>query len=84
MSHHTPLTMISQPEDSIHPDAIQQVQVVVEVWVTDEEYKEARDRQELAWQDGSLLSGAPPLSLHQVCLKLFVSSWHLTYPSERG
>ncbi|KAI0353499.1 hypothetical protein OH77DRAFT_1483319 [Trametes cingulata] len=42
------------PSDSQHPDRRANVDVYVETWLTEEEYKAAKERHELAWQD------APP------------------------
>ncbi|KAI0677092.1 hypothetical protein C8Q78DRAFT_1073827 [Trametes maxima] len=39
------------PSDSQHPDRRANVDVYVETWLTDEEYKDAKERHELAWQD---------------------------------
>jgi hypothetical protein len=33
--------------------------VFVETWLTEEQYKEAKDRQQLAWQDSPAASAEP-------------------------
>ncbi|KNZ76062.1 hypothetical protein J132_00338 [Termitomyces sp. J132] len=47
------------PEDSQHPDRQANFEVYVETWLTDEEYREAKDQQLLAWQDLSKPSAEP-------------------------
>ncbi|KDQ64179.1 hypothetical protein JAAARDRAFT_27801 [Jaapia argillacea MUCL 33604] len=44
-------TKYSMPRDSEHPDKSANFEVFVEVWLTEEEYKAAKERGELAWQD---------------------------------
>ncbi|KIJ20429.1 hypothetical protein PAXINDRAFT_166484 [Paxillus involutus ATCC 200175] len=39
------------PKDSQHPDLSAALEIYVETWMTEEQYKEAEERQELAWQD---------------------------------
>ncbi|KAF9647305.1 hypothetical protein BDM02DRAFT_3117320 [Thelephora ganbajun] len=39
------------PSDSQHPDKDVMIEVVVEAWLTEDEYKFAKERFELAWQD---------------------------------
>ncbi|KAG9317324.1 hypothetical protein JVU11DRAFT_1522 [Chiua virens] len=39
------------PEDSQHPDRSAALEIYVETWMTDEQYKQAERRQELAWQE---------------------------------
>ncbi|KAF9782740.1 hypothetical protein BJ322DRAFT_168367 [Thelephora terrestris] len=39
------------PSDSQHPDKDVMIDVVVEAWLTEDEYKLAKERFELAWQD---------------------------------
>lgn len=41
----------SQPSDSQHPDKDVMIEVVVEAWLTEDEYTFAKERFELAWQD---------------------------------
>jgi len=41
----------SQPSDSQHPDKDVMIEVVVEAWLTEDEYAFAKERFELAWQD---------------------------------
>ncbi|KAG6854369.1 hypothetical protein C0991_007874 [Blastosporella zonata] len=41
------------PEDSQHPDRQANLEVYVESWLTEEEYREAKEQQLLAWQDSS-------------------------------
>jgi hypothetical protein len=55
------LMTLPKPKDSLHPDARQTVQVIVEAWLTEDEYKAAKDRQELAWQDGAFNAQQDPL-----------------------
>jgi len=45
--------MMLQPVDSEHPDRTVHVVALVERWLTEEEFKIVKDRQELAWQDHS-------------------------------
>jgi len=45
--------MMLQPVDSEHPDRTVHVVALVERWLTEEEFRIAKDRQELAWQDHS-------------------------------
>ncbi|KAI0082488.1 hypothetical protein K474DRAFT_1694340, partial [Panus rudis PR-1116 ss-1] len=39
------------PKDSEHPDREANIDVFVETWLSDEEYKAAKERHELAWQE---------------------------------
>ncbi|KAI0921711.1 hypothetical protein AcW2_006600 [Taiwanofungus camphoratus] len=48
------------PSDSRHPDRRANIDVYVETWLSDEEYKAARERHELAWQDSPQESPEPP------------------------
>jgi hypothetical protein len=43
----------AQPKDSEHPDREANVEVYVEAWVSEEEYQQAKERNELAWQSAS-------------------------------
>ena len=45
------MLMSKQPKDSQHPDREANLEVFVETWLTENEYKEAKERHELAWQD---------------------------------
>ncbi|KAF7981718.1 hypothetical protein HWV62_32309 [Athelia sp. TMB] len=47
------------PKDSQHPDSQANLEVFVETWLTEEEYKEAKERHELAWQDTPKPSAEP-------------------------
>ncbi|KAG6885468.1 hypothetical protein C0993_001333 [Termitomyces sp. T159_Od127] len=47
------------PEDSQHPDRQANFEVYVETWLTEEEYREAKDQQLLAWQDSNKASAEP-------------------------
>ncbi|KAG6891716.1 hypothetical protein C0992_010119 [Termitomyces sp. T32_za158] len=47
------------PEDSQHPDRQANFEVYVETWLTEEEYREAKDQQLLAWQDSNKPSAEP-------------------------
>ncbi|KAG6856783.1 hypothetical protein H0H87_000751 [Tephrocybe sp. NHM501043] len=52
----------SMPEDSQHPDRQANLEVYVESWLTEEEYREAKDHQLLAWQDSSNKASVEPQS----------------------
>jgi hypothetical protein len=39
-----------QPIDSVHPDATAMIEVLVDTWLTEEEYKLAREQGNLGWQ----------------------------------
>ncbi|KAG2349205.1 hypothetical protein BDR05DRAFT_408625 [Suillus weaverae] len=41
----------SMPRDSQHPDRQANMEIYVESWMTDEQYKDAEERQELVWQE---------------------------------
>ncbi|KAG1815707.1 uncharacterized protein BJ212DRAFT_238196 [Suillus subaureus] len=41
----------SMPKDSQHPDRQANMEIYVETWLTDEQYKDAEERQELVWQE---------------------------------
>ncbi|KAG1768662.1 hypothetical protein EDD22DRAFT_871454 [Suillus occidentalis] len=41
----------SMPRDSQHPDRQANMEIYVETWLTDEQYKVAEERQELVWQE---------------------------------
>ncbi|KAG2748427.1 hypothetical protein P692DRAFT_20804942 [Suillus brevipes Sb2] len=41
----------SMPRDSQHPDRQANMEIYVETWLTDEQYKDAEERQELVWQE---------------------------------
>jgi len=41
----------TQPRDSQHPDRQANMEIYVETWLTDEQYKDAEERQELVWQE---------------------------------
>ncbi|KIM74984.1 hypothetical protein PILCRDRAFT_688928 [Piloderma croceum F 1598] len=47
------------PKDSQHPDREANLEVFVETWLTESEYKEAKERRELAWQDTPKQSAEP-------------------------
>ncbi|KAG6830501.1 hypothetical protein H0H92_000342 [Tricholoma furcatifolium] len=49
----------SMPEDSQHPDRQANLEVYIETWLTEEEYREAKDQQLLAWQDSTKASVEP-------------------------
>lgn len=42
---------VIQPLDSQHPDRSAALEIYVETWMTDEQYKQAEGKQELAWQE---------------------------------
>ncbi|KAG1806520.1 uncharacterized protein HD556DRAFT_318472 [Suillus plorans] len=41
----------SMPRDSQHPDRQANMEIYVETWLTDEQYKDSEERQELVWQE---------------------------------
>ncbi|KAG0703929.1 hypothetical protein DFH29DRAFT_1040481 [Suillus ampliporus] len=41
----------TQPRDSQHPDRQANMEIYVETWLTDEQYKDVEERQELVWQE---------------------------------
>ncbi|KAG2369758.1 hypothetical protein BDR07DRAFT_1388271 [Suillus spraguei] len=41
----------SMPRDSQHPDRQANMEIYVETWLTDKQYKDAEERQELVWQE---------------------------------
>ena len=43
-------TIYVQPIDSVHPDATAMIDVLVDTWLTEEEYKLAREQGNLGWQ----------------------------------
>ena len=43
-------TIYVQPIDSVHPDATATIDVLVDTWLTEEEYKLAREQGKLGWQ----------------------------------
>ena len=43
-------TIYVQPLNSVHLDATTMIDVVVDIWLTEEEYKLVRDRGDLGWQ----------------------------------
>ncbi|THH16925.1 hypothetical protein EW146_g3790 [Bondarzewia mesenterica] len=47
------------PVDSEHPDRSAHVMAIVEKWYTEDEYQEAKERRELAWQDSPKVSAEP-------------------------
>ncbi|KAH7909459.1 hypothetical protein BJ138DRAFT_1181034 [Hygrophoropsis aurantiaca] len=47
------------PRDSQHPDRSAHMEIYVETWMTEEQYKAAEDRQELVWQDSPRPSSEP-------------------------
>ncbi|KAG6910133.1 hypothetical protein DXG01_012892 [Tephrocybe rancida] len=47
------------PQDSQHPDRQANLEVYIESWLTEEEYREAKDQQLLAWQDSNKPSVEP-------------------------
>ena len=48
-----------QPKDSQHPDKQANMEIYVETWLTDEQYKRAEERQELVWQETPRASTEP-------------------------
>lgn len=42
-----------QPQDSQHPDRSAALDIYVEMWLTEEQYKQAEGKRELAWQEAS-------------------------------
>ncbi|OAX43269.1 hypothetical protein K503DRAFT_200532 [Rhizopogon vinicolor AM-OR11-026] len=48
-----------QPKDSQHPDKQANMEIYVESWLTDEQYKDAEERQELVWQETPRASTEP-------------------------
>ncbi|KAI0034094.1 hypothetical protein K488DRAFT_84313 [Vararia minispora EC-137] len=55
------------PQDSSHPDREALVEVVRELWLSDQEFREAKDRQMLAWQSPMK---PPPSTPRQIRLSL--------------
>ncbi|KZT42956.1 hypothetical protein SISSUDRAFT_1058095 [Sistotremastrum suecicum HHB10207 ss-3] len=51
------------PKESVHPDAFALIPVYVEEWLTEDQYKSARDKQELAWQDSQSPTEPAPSTL---------------------
>ncbi|KAG2110770.1 hypothetical protein BD769DRAFT_1392223 [Suillus cothurnatus] len=49
----------TQPKDSQHPDRQANMEIYVETWLTDEQYKDAEERQELVWQETPRASNEP-------------------------
>ncbi|KAF5388408.1 hypothetical protein D9615_000656 [Tricholomella constricta] len=49
----------NMPEDSQHPDCQVNLEVCIETWLTEEEYREAKDQLLLAWQDSNKPSAEP-------------------------
>ncbi|KAF8897910.1 hypothetical protein BD779DRAFT_408507 [Infundibulicybe gibba] len=49
----------TMPQDSQHPDRSANLEVFVECWLTDEEYKNAKAQHLLAWQDSPKQSAEP-------------------------
>ncbi|GBE79483.1 predicted protein [Sparassis crispa] len=47
------------PSDSHHPDRATHIDVFVETWLSEDDYKAAKDRQELAWQDSPKVVSEP-------------------------
>ncbi|KAH7926780.1 hypothetical protein BV22DRAFT_330112 [Leucogyrophana mollusca] len=47
------------PKDSQHPDRSANMEIYVETWMTEEQYKAAEERQELVWQDTPRPSAEP-------------------------
>lgn len=50
----------AQPKDSEHPDRSANISVFVETWLSEEQYQEAKERQELAWQESPRQTTAEP------------------------
>lgn len=48
-----------QPKDSQHPDRQANLEVCIETWLTEEEFREAKDQLLLAWQDSNKPSAEP-------------------------
>lgn len=71
------LTLV-QPIDSQHPDRAVNILAIVEKWYTEDEYKAAKERRELAWQDSSNYSTEPgtPLDVRAI---FFVTSTIFTF-----
>ncbi|KAF9226753.1 hypothetical protein BS17DRAFT_502327 [Gyrodon lividus] len=46
------------PKDSQHPDRSAALEIYVETWMTEEQYREAEERQKLAWQEAPRTSDA--------------------------
>ena len=55
-----------QPVDSKHPDRSASVTAIVERWYTEEQYAEAKDAHELAWQDSDKSSAEPEIPSDRV------------------
>jgi hypothetical protein len=51
--------VFEQPQDSLHPDKDENLEVYVECWLTEEEYQEAKEKMRLAWQDSPKASAEP-------------------------
>ncbi|TCD70798.1 hypothetical protein EIP91_001488 [Steccherinum ochraceum] len=49
----------SMPKDSEHPDRSANIDVFVETWLSDEQYQEAKERHELAWQESPRETAEP-------------------------
>ncbi|KAG5648803.1 hypothetical protein DXG03_000152 [Asterophora parasitica] len=49
----------NMPADSQHPDRQANLEVCIETWLTEEEYREAKDQLLLAWQDSNKPSAEP-------------------------
>ncbi|KAJ8588933.1 hypothetical protein M405DRAFT_818908 [Rhizopogon salebrosus TDB-379] len=49
----------SMPKDSQHPDKQANMEIYVETWLTDEQHKDAEERQELVWQETPRASTEP-------------------------
>ncbi|GLB34103.1 putative nuclear pore complex protein [Lyophyllum shimeji] len=49
----------NMPKDSQHPDREANLEVCIETWLTEEEYREAKDQLLLAWQDSNKPSAEP-------------------------
>ncbi|RXW25477.1 hypothetical protein EST38_g377 [Candolleomyces aberdarensis] len=47
------------PQDSLHPDKDENLEVYVECWLTEEEYQDAKINMRLAWQDSPKGSAEP-------------------------
>ncbi|KAH8105982.1 hypothetical protein BXZ70DRAFT_904066 [Cristinia sonorae] len=57
-----PRPRFPMPKDSEHPDRNANIDVFVETWLSDEQYQEAKERHELAWQESSPRQTAEPES----------------------
>jgi len=54
--------------DSQHPDRQANLEVCIETWLTEEEYREAKENHRLAWQDSSKSPSEPATPVVEVCI----------------